>query len=79
MSCEPSFIAYQEAHAALAGRLKSLAGFEETLGGKLGTQPMLLVGGELASWRRYAQETEIAATNLRAALDAYIAAAGDHA
>ena len=73
MSCQDAHTDYVDSLATLRKLCDVLDGYAHQIGEQLGERPMLLVGGEVNSWRRYAKEAEIAAQRQSAALERWFA------
>lgn len=78
MSCDGAYQQYLQAQEALTTCVARIRDYAEMAGGKLGENPMMLVGGDVASWKRYADEAERAARALRDALERYLEQAQKH-
>jgi hypothetical protein len=79
MSCESAFSSYLIAQEMLQTCLDHVSGYASSVGARLPERPMMVVSGDVNSWRRYVAEVEVASTRLRAALDEYLEAAKSHA
>lgn len=78
MACEPSLAEYFATLDAAERIFEQLRGYARMIGEGARERPMVLAGGEVNSWRRFAAEAERAAIAQNRALERFLQAAMDH-
>jgi hypothetical protein len=78
MACESALQQYLDALDSADRVLRELRSYARTVGEGAREHPMMLAGGEVNSWRRFAAEAERSAIVQRQALERFLEAAMQH-